>query len=190
MAEYMEQLGESVDTEIWDDAYNKVEHYLLALQIKNRRILSKLVYLILEKAAARLEQSPESNPTILAMEETRKITTHWLASVLVEKFDEHAGIPTRGRLAMLLADVPNKWVRSFLADPPWPEEFISSMKKAYKMAGPDFQHSNMKHRALEFNPAGSILAETFRLVGRYPYFKWLIYIIVALVFICIFLFTR
>ena len=142
----------------WDDAYNKVEHYLLALRIKNRRVLSRLVYLILDKAADRLANEPKKNPTTLAMEEAHKITAAWLDKVLGKQNVDNK-ISVRGRLAMLLANVPDKWLQYFLEDGPWPNDFIIAMRESYVSAGPDFQKSRMLPRALKFTPAGSIMAE-------------------------------
>lgn len=178
------------ETESFDDAYTKVEHYLIALQIKNRRILSKLVYLILENTAKKHALHPEENITTLAMQEAHRLTSEWCEKILGIKFVHNTGIPARGRLAMLLSDMPNKWVKHFLSEGPLPQELVNSMRKAYLSSGPDFQIKRMTHRALELNPAGSILAETFKLVNKIPYGKLVIYLIIIALFICLFYLTR
>ena len=186
----MEAIKKIPDECYWDDAYDKVEHYLLALKIKNRRVLSKLVYLILDKAAKRLANEPHKNQTTVAMEEAHRITAEWLDRVLGKKNTSNK-ISVRGRLAMLLADVPDKWLEYFLEDGPWPEEFLKEMQEAYVYAGPDFQKARMLPRALKFTSTGSIIAETFKFLGKRPHLKWLVYwFIIAILFILLFYSTR
>ena len=73
-----------------------------------------------------------------------RVVTEWFAQVLQES---PAGtdqmLSTRGRLALLLADMPGKWQDQFLRPGPWPEEFVSAMRETYLRAGPDFQLSKM-----------------------------------------------
>lgn len=178
------------ETESFDDAYTKVEHYLIALQIKNRRVLSKLVYLILENTAKKLSLKPEENITTLAMQEAHRLTSEWCEKILGMKFTQNAGIPAQGRLAMLLSDMPVKWAKYFLSEGPPPQELVNSMRKAYLSSGPDFQIKRMTKRALELNPAGSILAETFKFVNRSPSGKLIIYLIIIALFLLLFYATR
>ncbi|HJO95266.1 MAG TPA: hypothetical protein QF753_17850 [Victivallales bacterium] len=178
------------NSEEWDEAYEKVERYLISLQIQNRRVISNLVYLILEKASHKVKDSPSLNPTTIAMQVAHKLTSEWCGKVLDTKFTSDYGIPVRGRLAMLLADLPNKWLKYFLNDDPLPKELRDSMKNIYLSAGPEFQKSRMKHRALELTPAGSILAETFKFVNKRPYLFWLLIIIITALLISLFYFTR
>jgi hypothetical protein len=185
----MDTLGKIPEGDAWDDAYNKVEHYLISLQLKNRRVISRLVYFILEKAVEKSKYNSHFNPTSIAMEEAYNLTTNWCEKVLGVKFDQKS-IPIRGRVAMLLANLPEKWPQYFLNDGPWPKELIDSMKETYVKAGPDLQISRMKHRALEFTSAGSILAETFKFVNRQPYAKLIIYFVIAIAFILLFFLTR
>ncbi len=178
------------ETESFDDAYTKVEHYLVALQIKNRRVLSKLVYLILENTAKKHSLNPEKNITTLAMQEAHRLTSEWCEKILGVKFTHNVGIPAQGKLAMLLSDIPNKWVKYFLSEGAIPQDLVDSMRKTYLSSGPDFQIKRMTHRALELNPAGSILAETFKFVNKIPYGKLVIYLIIIALFIFLFYLTR
>ena len=61
-------------------------------------------------------------------------------------------LSTRGRLALLLADMPGKWQDQFLRPGPWPEEFVNAMRDTYLRAGPDFQLSKMAPRPLDLGP--------------------------------------
>lgn len=178
------------ETESYDDAYTKVERYLVSLRIENRRILSKLVYVILEKTAKKHQLEPGKEITTLAMEEANRLTSEWCEKVLGVKVDPGRGIPLKGRVAMLLSNMPSKWARYFLSDEELPKELISAMKETYLSAGPEFQMARMTHRALDFNPAASILAGTYKLANRSAFVRWVIYSVIVLIFVLLFFLTR
>ncbi|HBM15556.1 MAG TPA: hypothetical protein DD381_04315 [Lentisphaeria bacterium] len=178
------------ETDTYDDAYTKVEHYLRALRIENRRILSKSVYVILEKAAAEHQNNPSSDIAALAMEETYKLTSRWCKNVLDLPPSNESEIPLKDKIAMLLSNVPTKWAKYFLSDDKLPEGLVKAMKKAYLTAGPEFQRARMTHRALDFNPAAGVLAETYKLANKNPIAKWLIYGAIIFIFALIFFLTR
>jgi hypothetical protein len=91
--------------------------------------------------------------TELAAEEMELLLTSWFAAVLerIPTGVEHV-LNTRGRLALLLADMPGKWQDQFLRPGPWPREFVEAMQDAYLRAGPDFQLSQMTPRPLDLGP--------------------------------------
>ena len=61
-------------------------------------------------------------------------------------------LSTRGRLALLLADMPGRWQDQFLRPGPWPNEFVVAMRENYLRAGPDFQLAKMTPRPLDLGP--------------------------------------
>ena len=75
-------------------------------------------------------------------------------------------LTTRGRLALLLADMPGRWQEQFLRPGPWPQEFVSAMRETYFRAGPDFQLSKMAPRPLDLGPI-----TTLTNLGRLPYLR-------------------
>ncbi len=180
----------SDDSSFWDEAYAKVENYFDALRIRNKRVLTKLVYQILDRANKRLEKFPDGDPTIFAMEEAHHITSEWYRKVLGIGIEEEV-IPGRARLAVLLADVPNKWLDYFLVDGPWPDEFVKALKDAFVSAGPDFEKSTMHHRALELTQPGRVIAETFKLAVKRRLVKYIIYwVVIVLLLVLVFYITR
>ncbi len=185
----MENVKNFPNSEEWDMAYHKVELYLTSLKIKNRRVVSKLSYMILDKAILKSKIDKTSSPTELAMREAFSMASQWCGKILGIDFGDY-GIPVRARLAMLFSELPEKWCIYFLSDEELPPELIKRMRDTYIISGPDFQSSKMIHRALKLNPAGSVLAETFRLAGRRPFFKRLVFILIAIAFVLIFYFTR
>lgn len=139
--------------EEWNAAYLKVESYFHALRIQNRVLLGELVQQVLDRAMRRSQNEPERTATELAAEEMDRVVTEWFAAVLerIPTGIEHV-LNTRGRLALLLADMPGKWQDQFLRPGPWPKEFVDAMQDAYLRAGPDFQLSQMAPRPLDLGP--------------------------------------
>lgn len=139
--------------EEWNAAYLKVESYFHALRIRNRVLLGELVQQVLDRAMRRATQEKERTATELAAEEMDLLVTEWFAAVLerIPTGIEHV-LNTRGRLALLLADMPGKWQDQFLRPGPWPKEFVDAMQDAYLRAGPDFQLSQMTPRPLDLGP--------------------------------------
>jgi hypothetical protein len=153
--------------EEWNAAYGKVENYFHALRIRNKALLGQLVLRVLERAIARSPAEPDRSATQLAAEEMDHLVTDWFAEVLRESpAGSNQTLSTKGRLALLLADMPDKWQDQFLRPGPWPEEFVNAMREAYLRAGPDFQLSKMAPRPLDLGPI-----TTLTNLGRIPYLK-------------------
>src|SRR5271154_1490280 len=173
--------------EEWNAAYAKVENYFHALRIRNKALLGQLVLRVLERAQRRAPAEPDHSATQLAAEEMEHIVTEWFSEVLQSpptKADNT--LSTRGRLALLLADMPGKWQDQFLRPGPWPAEFVNAMRENFLRAGPDFQLSKMTPRPLDLGPI-----TTLTNFGRLPYVKmisaWAFFI---LLLILIFIFTH
>jgi hypothetical protein len=170
----------------WNAAYAKVESYFHALRVRNQVLLNRQVIHVLKRAMRRAPLEPQRHVTELAAEEMDLVVTEWFAQVLQESptGTDHM-LSTRGRLALLLVDMPGKWQEQFLRPGPWPDEFVSAMREAYLRAGPDFQLAKMAPRPLDLNPIGTLTK--FKL----PYKKWaLIWIACALILIAIFIATH
>ena len=172
--------------EEWNAAYLKVESYFHALRIRNKPLLGQLVLRVLERAQKRATAEPARSATEIAAEEMDHIVTDWFAEVLqTSPVGSEQTLSTRGRLALLLADMPGKWQEQFLRSGPWPEQFVKAMRDAYLRAGPDFQLSKMTPRPLDLGPITTLT--NFQL----PYKKWaLIWIAAALLLIVIFIKTH
>lgn len=170
--------------EEWNAAYAKVESYFHALRIRNKTLLGRLVILVLKRAMRRAPQEPQLSATELAAEEMDAVVTEWFGQVLQEAPAEAAHmLSTRGRLALLLVDVPGKWQEQFLHPPPWPEDFIKSMREAYLRAGPDFQLAKMAPRPLDLGPMA-----TLSNLSTLPFRKMIVvWLALALFFVALFL---
>ena len=163
--------------EDWNAAYERVESYFHALRIRNKVLLGQLVQRVLERAMARAATETERPPIELAAEEMDHVVTEWFAEVLeriptgVEQL-----LSTRGRLALLLADMPGRWQDQFLRPGPWPEEFVIAMRETYLRAGPDFQLSQMTPRPLDLGPMAT-LGNLTQLPFKKMVLVWLAFVI-------------
>lgn len=173
--------------EEWNAAYAKVENYFHALRIRNKALLGQLVLRVLERAMKRAPAEPDHSATYIAAEEMDRTVTEWFAAVLqAPPTNADQMLSTRGRLALLLADMPGKWQDQFLRPPPWPEEFVSAMRETYLRAGPDFQLSKMSARPFDLGPI-----TTLTNLGRIPYLKMsLAWTLFVLFLVAVFYFTH
>jgi len=96
-----------------------------------------------------------------------KIVTDWFGEVLqISPIGSEHTLSTRGRLALLLADMPGKWQDQFLRPGPWPQEFVEAMRESFFRAGPDFQLSKMTPRPLDL-----VAITTLTNLGKIPYVR-------------------
>jgi len=177
--------GRSLDE--WNAAYAKVENYFYALRIRNKTLLGQSVLRVLDRAMNRAATEPVPSATQLAVEEMDRLIHEWFADVLQIPPERRDGtLSTRGRLALLLADMPGKWQDQFLRPGPWPEEFVSAMREGYLRAGPDFQLSKMTPRPFDLGPL-----TTLTNLGKLPYIRMvLIWTIFILVLVLVFKLTH
>jgi hypothetical protein len=173
--------------EEWNAAYQRVESYFHALRIRNKVLLGQLVQRVLERAMARAATETARPPIELAAEEMDNVVTEWFAEVLeriptgVEQL-----LSTRGRLALLLADMPGRWQDQFLRPGPWPEEFVTAMRETYLRAGPDFQLSQMAPRPLDLGPMATLGNLT-----QLPFKKMvLVWFVFVLLLVAVFILTH
>ncbi|MFZ9941269.1 MAG: hypothetical protein ACO3F7_03855 [Luteolibacter sp.] len=151
----------------WEEAYTAVEAYLQALRLRNRLLVADLVGGILRRASERRVKEPDKPVRILAMEEALTEIANWTQDVLDVPL-ENRRLAARGRLALLLAGMPDKWQSVFLTPPPWPTAFVEAMKKSYLAAGPQFAELTMVPKPLELNVIGSGAAQWWQTMDRKP----------------------
>jgi len=125
--------------------------------------------------------------TEIAAEEMDRLVTGWFAEVLQESpANPDQMLSTRGRLALLLADMPGKWQDQFLRPGPWPPEFVAAMRESFFLAGPDFQLSKMTPRALDLGPI-----TTLTNLGKFPYVRMIaVWIFFGLLLVAVFWLTH
>lgn len=157
--------------ELWEEAYGRVEAYFAALQIRNKLLLSRLVSRVLDRASKRLAAGEAVDATTAAIEEVERVLETWFREVLDRPDTPTPELIRRGRLALMIAQVPQRWPLAFLAPAPWPPAFVKEMRAAYIDAGPQFQGAPMKARQLDFGPLSSIAESSLRHLERWPMVK-------------------
>ena len=177
--------GRSLDE--WNAAYVKVENYFHALRIRNQPLLGQLVLRVLERAQRRAPAETGRSATEIAAEEMDRIVTDWFGEVLqTSPIGSEQTLSTRGRLALLLADMPGKWQDQFLRPGPWPREFVEAMRESFFRAGPDFQLSKMTPRQLDLGALAKLTK-----FGNLPYVRMvLVWGFFALLLVAIFWLTH
>ena len=157
--------GHSLDE--WNAAYTKVESYFNALRVRNKLLLGQVVSRVLDRAIRRAADEPQRPPMELAGEEMDSVVSEWFTAVLdIPAATTNELLSVRGRLALLLADMPGKWQEQFLRPGPWPEEFVRAMRETYLRAGPDFQSSRMSPRPIDLGPITALTK-----LANFPYFR-------------------
>lgn len=174
----------------WEEAYAAVEAYLQALRLRNRLLVAELVRGILWRASERRAKEPEKAARYLAMEEALSEVAKWTQDVLDVPL-ENRRLAARGRLALLLAGMPDQWQGVFLTPAPWPPEFVDAMRKSYLAAGPRFAELTMIPKPLELNAIGSGAAQWWETMDRRPIIRILfIAVVLGLIGIIIWFTTR
>jgi hypothetical protein len=157
------------------------------MRVRNRVLLGQLVLRVLDRAMKRAPTELNRSATQIAAEEMDHLVTEWFAEVLQSPAtNADQTLSTRGRLALLLADMPGRWQEQFLRPGPWPEEFTTAMREAFLRAGPDFQLSKMTPRPLDLGPITTLTS-----LGKMPYFRMvLVWTLFALLLIAVFWLTH
>jgi hypothetical protein len=137
----------------WNAAYTRAENYFRALRVRNKLLRGQLVSRVVDRAIRRAGTEAERLPLQLVAEEMERVVMEWFAAVLEQALDgQGSELDVRGRLSLLLADMPGRWQDQFLRPGPWPEEFVVAMRHSYLRAGPDFQYAIMTPRPIDLGP--------------------------------------
>jgi hypothetical protein len=167
----------------WDEAFLRVESYLRAHQIESRLVLNRLAVEIIRaaRAAADTPEGAGLDAVALAMREAERRTAAWFARVLGDAADpEDERLGTRGRIALVMADVPARWPQHFLAATPPPPELVEAMRAAYLEAGPELELTRMVPRPIDFGPIANVADEAWKTFARWPVlrvvFLWLLFV--------------
>jgi hypothetical protein len=173
--------------EAWNAAYVRVEDYLRAHRIHNRLHQSRLIQTILERAARRHEANPALDPTTLAAEETEALMNVWFGEVLGDREQPQERTAISGRVALLLADGPQKWPYAFLDSEHVPKDFARAMQMSSMEAGPDMAVSSMVPRPIDLGAISEAAGETLERFEKWPILRtvalWLFFLTsLALIF--------
>jgi hypothetical protein len=160
--------------ESWNAAYVRVEDYLRAHRIHNRLHQSRLIQMILERAALRHAENPALDPTGLAAEETEELMDSWFAGILDEQGQPHDRVAIDGRVSLLLCDGPQRWPYAFLDPDHPPADFVQAMRTRHLEAGPDLAVTSMVPRSIDLGPITEAAGETLERFEQWPVMRALL----------------
>ncbi len=152
----------------WDEAFLRVESYLRSHRLESRILISRLTTEIIRAAQAEAAARPGLVPVQVAMDVADRRMSAWFMRVLGEDVADEPRLGARGRLALVLADVPGRWPQYFLSDEPPPADLVAAMRSAYVEAGPQLRFSNMVPRPIDLGPIASAAGETWSTLRRWP----------------------
>ena len=134
----------------WDEAFSRVESYLRAHHLESRVLLNQITTDIIREAYQRTLSHPSEEPVVAAMHTTHSRIGAWFARAgnAADWSDER--VRARGRLALVLEDLPGRHPNCFLSREPVPPVLIASLSAGVLQPGPELRFSNMPPAPLEF----------------------------------------
>ncbi len=157
----------------WNDAYVTVESYLCALGLRNKLLLSRAINEVLTRAGARVSEDPSLCIPSVAMEEVIQLVADWFSRVIGLDLPEDR-LGARGRLALLLADLPGKNQDYFLLEPPLPEAVTAALRDSYLTESPGVERRSMTPQPITLNPIMCSATQWWQGLYRAPIFKRLL----------------
>jgi hypothetical protein len=128
---------------VWDAAFLRVESYLRAHHIESRVLLNQLATEIMRQTRALSGNLPADEVLGLAMKVAHTQIGQWFARIFPEGDWSDERFRARGRLALLLTDMPGRWSQHFLSPEPLPEELAEAMRTCAFQPGPELHFTNM-----------------------------------------------
>lgn len=131
----------------WDEAFLRVESYLRAHHLESRMLLNEVVTDIIREARA---TGSGEEPVVVAMRITHKRIGEWLTRAGDPGDWSDVRARQRGRLSLVLGDLPGKWPGCFLSKEPVPAELSSALASGVLKPGPELHLSAMPPAPLAF----------------------------------------
>lgn len=138
----------------WDDAFLRVESYLRAHHLESRVLLNRLAAEVIAEAVPLAHGRTQDEFVTLAMQVLHARAGMWFARVFPDGDWTDDRFRARGRLALLLADVPTRWPEAFLSNGPLPEELVTAMRSCAFEPGPELRFTSMPP-----TPAGELFGD-------------------------------
>ncbi len=154
----------------WDEAFARVESYLRAHHIESRVLLNRLTTDILTAARALAVEQPQEAPVTLAIRVAHARIGEWFVQAMGEGDWADERFRARGRLALLMADIPEQCPERFLESGELPADSRARLRNARLEPGPQLQLASMPPSPLEF-PLGESIEEKWTTFSRSAFFQ-------------------
>jgi hypothetical protein len=149
----------------WDEAFLRVESYLRAHHIESRVLLNELATDIIREAKIQVFTRPGEEPVAAALQVTHARIDAWFARVGNPGDWSNERVREDGRLALVLANQPGRWVNCFLSAEPVPPGLAAALGAVVFQPGPDLNFCNMSAEPLEFGFDDQSGSQSFRNSG-------------------------
>ena len=182
----------NLTSEAWDAAYARVEAYLRAMRIAHRPTLNQLVQEVLESSHKRIEAGDARTPAEVAGAELMEALVAWFRRVLqADPEESDTDVLQRGRLAVIMSDLPPGRQALILADNIEDEAFLAELRRAYQLTGPNFGRTVMTPQPLDFGVLPRAADSALKGLDRSPRIRLILLWLAALaLFGSLFYFTR
>lgn len=140
----------STPTDPWEEAFLRVEAYLLAWKVEPRSLVAEIATAICKKAQALAAQNEGMHPVQLAM----SLLQDSLSDRFREVFPDTGELPhhhrARGRLAVLLCGAAPLLGKQLPTSDSCPPELCSALRQSFLQSGPELRLSKMAPAPIEF----------------------------------------
>jgi hypothetical protein len=162
----------------WDEAFLRVESYLRAHHIDSRLLLVQLTSEILAEARRIAAQELGTAPVTIAMRVAHARIGEWFVRALNEGDWADERFRARGRLALLMAKLPQTAPEKFLSPEPLDAGVAEKLRGAKLHPGPELSLTPMPPATLEF-PIVEAAEEKWVTFSRSAFFRasalWLVF---------------
>jgi hypothetical protein len=148
--------GPRVAVAAWDEAFVRVESYLRAHHIESRTLLNALTNEILAAARALVPRYPGEAPVTLAIRVAQAKIGEWFMHAMGEGDWADERFRSRGRIALLMSEIPSRCPERFLSAEPLPAKLRAQLANARVYPTPELRVSSMQHSELEFSLGAAI----------------------------------
>ena len=129
----------------------------------------------MERAELAWRAHRSSSPTELAIAAIDQQLANWLRAALgLPEEESDQSVSQRGRLALLLVDMPGRWQDAFLSPSPWPEDFINTLRQKYPTTGPEFRRTHMSARPLNLGALPKVADAALRGLEKHPRMRFVL----------------
>jgi hypothetical protein len=179
----------------WDEAFEKVEHYLRACRVASRLHRARLTALILQRAVEKRAAIPPETAGVhlatVAIEEARILITRWLGGLLPPRAGDRPYTLSEGFLALYLCDAPMRWPNAFLNPQLTPPGFAETLHARLVKTGPELEVSSMVPRPLDRGLIPDLADSAMETFDRFPILRTLFLLLIfAAGLIFLFWYTR
>lgn len=134
----------------WDEAFLRVESYLLAHHLDSRVQLNHLTADIIRDARTRVSDDPAVAPVVAAMQALQGRIGAWFARAGNTGDWSDERVRARARLALLTAELPGHRADFFLTTGRVPPQLATALAAGALVPGPELRLSSMPPAPLEF----------------------------------------